>query len=102
MLAGTPAEAGADALCASRRLTPPSAGLPGVGCPCSKVLEAGSITHPFILRWMDLLCFLLSGAPASGTLAAEIGAEPAPRGLPRLLASGAGSPGRRAARRRWV
>lgn len=29
--------------------------------------------HPFIKDWMDLLCFLLSGKPANGTLAAEIG-----------------------------
>ena len=27
---------------------------------------------PFIRNWMEVLCFLLSGAPASGTLAAEI------------------------------
>lgn len=31
------------------------------------------MSHPFIQNWMDLLCFLLSGRPASGTLAAEIG-----------------------------
>lgn len=40
--------------------------------PYSEVIK-GKVKHPFILRWMDLLCFLLSGAPASGTLAAEIG-----------------------------
>ena len=33
----------------------------------------GKITHPFIKNWMDLLCFLLSGKPANGTLTAEIG-----------------------------
>lgn len=30
------------------------------------------ITDPFILNWLDLLCFLLSGLPASGTSAAEM------------------------------
>eukprot|EP00238_Polyblepharides_amylifera_P011578 CAMPEP_0196581954 /NCGR_PEP_ID=MMETSP1081-20130531/36644_1 /TAXON_ID=36882 /ORGANISM="Pyramimonas amylifera, Strain CCMP720" /LENGTH=517 /DNA_ID=CAMNT_0041902375 /DNA_START=202 /DNA_END=1755 /DNA_ORIENTATION=+ len=40
--------------------------------PFSEII-AGKIKHPFILSWMDLLCFLLSGAPASGTLTAEIG-----------------------------
>ena len=36
-------------------------------------LEKNEIKHPFIRNWMEVLCFLLSGAPASGTLAAEIG-----------------------------
>lgn len=40
--------------------------------PYSEVIK-GKIKHPFILRYMDMLCFLLSGAPASGTMAAEIG-----------------------------
>jgi phytoene dehydrogenase-like protein len=40
--------------------------------PYSEYVD-GKVTHPFLLRWMDLLCFLLSGAPASGTVAAEIG-----------------------------
>ncbi len=30
------------------------------------------MTDPFILNWLDLLCFLLSGLPASGTIAAEV------------------------------
>ncbi len=30
------------------------------------------ITDPFIRNWLDLLCFLLSGLPASGTSAAEM------------------------------
>lgn len=30
------------------------------------------VTDPFILNWLDLLCFLLSGLPASGTSAAEM------------------------------
>lgn len=32
----------------------------------------GVITDPFIRNWLDLLCFLLSGLPASGTSAAEV------------------------------
>ena len=36
------------------------------------VQQRTGVTHPFLLRWLDLLCFLLSGAPASGTPAAEI------------------------------
>ena len=31
------------------------------------------ITDPFLKNWMDMLCFLLSGRKADGTLAAEIG-----------------------------
>ena len=50
---------------------PPSA-IAALLKPYSDVIK-GTVTHPFLLRWMDLLCFLLSGAPASGTLAAEIG-----------------------------
>ncbi|HEY9700374.1 MAG TPA: NAD(P)/FAD-dependent oxidoreductase [Trichocoleus sp.] len=30
------------------------------------------ITDPFIRNWLDMLCFLLSGLPASGTSAAEV------------------------------
>ena len=32
----------------------------------------GVITDPFVLNWLDLLCFLLSGLPADGTIAAEV------------------------------
>jgi phytoene dehydrogenase-like protein len=35
--------------------------------------DALGLRHPFVLRWLDLLCFLLSGSPANGTPAAEIG-----------------------------
>jgi phytoene dehydrogenase-like protein len=47
--------------------------LPEIMAPYSKFLEKNEIKHPFIKNWMEVLCFLLSGAPASGTLAAEIG-----------------------------
>ncbi len=30
------------------------------------------IKDPFIRQWLDLLCFLLSGLPADGTIAAEV------------------------------
>ena len=67
----------AGALLTLARFLPRLATLPpsAVGAllkPYSEVIK-GTVTHPFLLRWMDLLCFLLSGAPASGTLAAEIG-----------------------------
>lgn len=32
----------------------------------------GVVCDPFIRNWLDLLCFLLSGLPASGTSAAEV------------------------------
>jgi len=35
-------------------------------------LTAGIVTDPFIRNWLNLLCFLLSGLPASGTSAAEM------------------------------
>lgn len=41
--------------------------------PYSKFLDENDIRHPFIRNYMEMLCFLLSGAPASGTMAAEIG-----------------------------
>ncbi len=36
-----------------------------------QVME-GRIKDPFITRWLNLLCFLLSGLPADGTIAAEM------------------------------
>ncbi|KAJ9513398.1 hypothetical protein QJQ45_005949 [Haematococcus lacustris] len=39
--------------------------------PFSKVVE-GVVRDPFILNWLNLLCFLLSGLPANGTIAAEV------------------------------
>ena len=47
--------------------------LPQIMAPYSKFLDANDVKHPFVRNWMEVLCFLLSGAPASGTLAAEIG-----------------------------
>ena len=47
--------------------------LPQIMAPYSKFLDKNDIKHPFIRNWMEVLCFLLSGAPANGTLAAEIG-----------------------------
>ncbi|MDX2098381.1 MAG: NAD(P)/FAD-dependent oxidoreductase [Leptolyngbyaceae cyanobacterium bins.59] len=39
--------------------------------PFSQVLD-GVVRDPFIRNWLDLLCFMLSGLPAKGTLAAEM------------------------------
>lgn len=39
--------------------------------PFSQLLE-GVVHDPFIRNWLDLLCFMLSGLPARGTLAAEM------------------------------
>ncbi|KAK9814184.1 hypothetical protein WJX72_001911 [[Myrmecia] bisecta] len=39
--------------------------------PFSKVMD-GVVNDTFIRNWMDLLCYLLSGQPASGTVAAEV------------------------------
>lgn len=39
--------------------------------PFSQLLE-GVVHDPFIRNWLDLLCFMLSGLPAKGTLAAEM------------------------------
>jgi len=41
--------------------------------PYSKFMNDNDIRNPFIRNYMEMLCFLLSGAPASGTMAAEIG-----------------------------
>ncbi len=37
----------------------------------SQIMEE-VVTDPFIRNWLDLLCFLLSGLPANGTIAAEV------------------------------
>ena len=39
--------------------------------PFSQLIE-GVIQDPFIRNWLDLLCFMLSGLPAKGTVAAEM------------------------------
>jgi len=39
--------------------------------PFSKLIDR-VVTDPFLRNWLDLLCFLLSGLPASGTSAAEM------------------------------
>ncbi len=39
--------------------------------PFSRIMDE-VIQDPFIRNWLDLLCFLLSGLPASGTSAAEM------------------------------
>lgn len=39
--------------------------------PFSKMIQ-GVVHDPFIKNWLDLLCFLLSGLPSEGTIAAEM------------------------------
>ncbi|PSN17638.1 carotene isomerase [filamentous cyanobacterium CCP5] len=39
--------------------------------PFSAIMDR-NVSDPFIRNWLDLLCFLLSGLPASGTSAAEM------------------------------
>lgn len=43
----------------------------GLTGPFSKVID-GRIKDKFTYRYLDLLCFLLSGLPADGTIAAEV------------------------------
>ncbi|MEO1520983.1 MAG: NAD(P)/FAD-dependent oxidoreductase [Cyanobacteria bacterium J06633_2] len=45
--------------------------LPQLTGPFSRVIHQ-VITDPFIYHWLDLLCFLLSGLPATGTSTAEM------------------------------
>lgn len=40
--------------------------------PFSRIMDS-VVEDPFIRNWLDLLCFLLSGLPANGTSAAEMG-----------------------------
>ncbi|XP_057821819.2 prolycopene isomerase 2, chloroplastic isoform X1 [Cryptomeria japonica] len=40
--------------------------------PFSEIIDSLNLKDPFIRNWLDLLCFLLSGLKADGTLAAEI------------------------------
>lgn len=40
-----------------------------LSAPFSQIID-GIITDPFIRNWLDLLCFLLSGLPANGTVGA--------------------------------
>jgi len=39
--------------------------------PFSRIMD-GVVSDPFICNWLNMLCFLLSGLPASGTNAAEV------------------------------
>lgn len=46
--------------------------LPKLTGPFSKVLDAAGVTDSFLRNYIDLLCFLLSGLPADGTISAEV------------------------------
>ncbi|MEM6351781.1 MAG: NAD(P)/FAD-dependent oxidoreductase [Cyanobacteria bacterium P01_D01_bin.14] len=39
--------------------------------PFSRIMD-GVVSDPFVRNWLDMLCFLLSGLPADGTIAAEV------------------------------
>ena len=41
--------------------------------PFSDIVEELNITAPFVLNWLDMLCFLLQGLPSAGTMNAVIG-----------------------------
>ncbi|GMH55184.1 hypothetical protein TrST_g2867 [Triparma strigata] len=41
--------------------------------PFSDIVEELNITDPFVLNWLDMLCFLLQGLPSAGTMNAVIG-----------------------------
>lgn len=40
--------------------------------PYSDVLKMANVTDTFLLNYLDLLCWLLSGLPANGTITAEV------------------------------
>ncbi|CAK9092777.1 unnamed protein product [Durusdinium trenchii] len=40
--------------------------------PFARTVERAGVTDPFARRWLDLLCFCLSGLPADGTVTAEM------------------------------
>eukprot|EP00287_Rhodomonas_sp_CCMP768_P022928 CAMPEP_0202818124 /NCGR_PEP_ID=MMETSP1389-20130828/8102_1 /ASSEMBLY_ACC=CAM_ASM_000865 /TAXON_ID=302021 /ORGANISM="Rhodomonas sp., Strain CCMP768" /LENGTH=357 /DNA_ID=CAMNT_0049490429 /DNA_START=47 /DNA_END=1120 /DNA_ORIENTATION=- len=46
--------------------------LPMMIGPYSNVLDKVDLKNKFIRNWLDMLCFLLSGLPADGTIAAEV------------------------------
>ena len=41
--------------------------------PFSNIVDSAGVTDKFTRNWLDLLCFCLSGLPASGTITAEMG-----------------------------
>lgn len=46
--------------------------LPLLTRPFSEVMDSAKVTDPFVRNYVDLLCFLLSGLPADGTICAEV------------------------------
>lgn len=48
-----------------------AASTPQLAGPFSRIMDS-VITDPFIRNWLNMLCFLLSGLPASGTSTAEV------------------------------
>ena len=41
--------------------------------PFINIIDSAGVTDTFTRNWLDLLCFCLSGLPASGTITAEMG-----------------------------
>ena len=52
------------------QMLPHLGNMPRLSGPFAKIIK--DIRDPFIRNWLDLLCFLLSGLPANGTIAAEM------------------------------
>lgn len=52
-------------------LLPHLASLPKITAPFSQIIDE-VVSDSFISNWLNLLCFLLSGLPASGTSTAEV------------------------------
>ncbi len=53
------------------RLLKHAANTPKLAGPFSRIMDR-VVTDPFIRNWLNMLCFLLSGLPASGTSTAEV------------------------------
>ena len=54
------------------KLLPNLLTLPRLTAPFSTVLDNAGVKNAFLRNYIDLLCFLLSGLPASGTITAEV------------------------------
>jgi hypothetical protein len=71
---GWPAAAGGGAARANPLAAawPPASAPRHPAAPPRRLQVIKDVKDPFIRNWLDLLCFLLSGLPAKGTIAAEV------------------------------